>query len=118
MPLFKTKEPSSSHKWKLSKREFGQYRRKYKFDYTYEDFLKHLDSLFEYYLNDMGLSINNNGSPVKKELTKYMWAPLGITFEKEPLYVWMYQRGGGIFCCLTVGTKYEFDKEIVKFSKI
>ena len=103
--------------WKLSKREFGQYRRKYKYVFTYKEFLNHLDNLYVYYLNDRGLSINDDGSPVKKESAKYMWASLGITIEKEPLYVWMYKKRSGIFCCLAVGTKYEFDKEIVKFNK-
>lgn len=112
MLQFKIKEPRISHKWKLSKREFGQYRRRYRFDYSYENFLKHLDNLFVYYLNDSGLSINVDCSPVKKELAKYMWASLGISFEKDPLYVWMYQKGGGDFCCLTIGTKSEFDKNV------
>ena len=70
MQQFKTKISLHQCRWKLSKREFGQYRKRYELDVSYEDFLKYLDGLFVYYLNESGLSINLNGKPVEKELAQ------------------------------------------------
>ena len=113
MQQFKTIVSNHHYRWKLSKREFGQYRKKYAFDVSYEDFLKHLDGLFVYYLNELGLSINLNGKPVEKELAQYMWAQLDKTYNKEPLYVWMHQKGDGKFGNIALGTRLLFDKELI-----
>lgn len=113
MQQFKIKVSQIRHRWKLSKREFGQYKRIYEFDISYEDFLKYLDDLFVYYLNELGLSINLNGKPVEKELAQYMWAQLDKTYNKEPLYVWMHQKGDGKFGNIAFGTRTLFDKELI-----
>jgi hypothetical protein len=112
MQQFKIKVSQKCHKWKLSKREFGQYRRKWGFGVSYEDFLEYLDDLYVYYLNDLGLSINLNGKPVEKESAQYMWAQTDKTFNKEPLYVWMHQKRKGEFANISIGTRTMFDKEI------
>lgn len=113
MQQFKTKVSHLHYRWKLSKREFGQYKRKYALDVSYEDFRKYLDNLFVYYLNELGLSINLNDKPVKKESAQYMWAQLDKVYYKEPLYVWMHNKGKGEFGNIAFGTRMLFDKEIV-----
>lgn len=113
MQQFKIKVSQQHHRWKLSKREFGQYKRKYALDVSYEDFRKYLDNLFVYYLNELGLSINLDGRPVKKESAHYMWAQLDKTFNKEPLYVWMHHKGKGEFGNIAFGTRMIFDKELI-----
>ena len=112
MQQFKIKLSQQHHRWKLSKREFGQYKRKYAFDVSYEVFRKYLDNLHVYFLNELGLSINLNGEPVEKESAHYMWAQLDKTFNKEPLYVWMHQKGKGEFANIAIGTRIIIDKEI------
>lgn len=99
--------------WKLSKREFGQFRRKYKLEVSYAEFLTCLNDLYIYYLNKLGLSINLNGTHVEKESAYYMWAQLDKTYNKEPLYVWMHQKGEGEFGNISIGTRKTFDIEIV-----
>lgn len=118
MPQFEFKASRQSSRWKLSKREFGQFRRKYEIDITYEDFLGQLNSMFVYYLNGFGLSVDSNGSVIEKESALYMWAQLYQTYNKEPLCAWMYQKGNGVFHNITFGTRMEFDKEIMKYNKI
>lgn len=113
MQQFKINLSQHHLRWKMSKREFGQFRRKYNLDVLYEDFLNYLDSLHVYYLNELGLSINTNGKPVEKELARYMWAQLGKTYNGEPLYVWMNQKGGGVFGNIAFGTRMIFDKELI-----
>lgn len=103
--------------WKLCKREFGQFRRQYKLDNSYEDMLEHLNGLQEYYLNDLGLSVNLDGLPVEKENAKYVWASLSMTYNKEPLYAWMYGNGKGEFHNIVFGTRNDFDREIVSSHK-
>lgn len=103
--------------WKLPNREFGQYRRQYKLDKSYEDMLEHLNGLQEYYLNDMGLSINLDGSSVEKETAIYVLAVLGLTYNNEPLYAWMHGNGKGEFHNIVFGTRKDFDKEIVSSHK-
>ncbi len=113
MQQFKTKVSHKHYRWKLSKREFGQYKKKYKLDVSYEEFRKYLDGLFVYYLNESGSSIDSNGKPVEKELAQYMWAQLGKTYNKEPLFVWMHQKGNGKFGNIALGTRLLFDKELI-----
>lgn len=113
MQQFKIKVSHKCYRWKLSKREFGRYRKKYEFDVSYEDFRKYLDGLFVYYLNEFGLSINLNGMLVEKELAQYMWAQLGKTYNKEPLFVWMHRKGDGKFGNIVIGTRLLFDKELI-----
>ena len=98
--------------WKLSKREFGQYRKDYGLDITYANFINYLNDLRVYYLNEFGLSVNMDGSPVKKESAQYMWAQLEKKFNNEPLYVWMSRGGKGKFGNISIGTRIIFDKEI------
>lgn len=112
MQQFKIKQPKR-HKWILSKREFGQYKRMYELEVKYEDFLNYLDGLHEYYLNELGSSINLNRKTVKKELAQYMWAQTDKIFQGEPLSVWMHQKGNGEFNKFSIGTRTVFDKEIV-----
>lgn len=113
MQQFKIKVSRQCHLWKLCKREFGQYKRKYELDISYEDFRKDLDNLHVYYLNELGLTINLDGKPVEKESAKYMWAQLDKTFKTEPLYVWMCHKGKGVFGNIALGTRIVFDKEII-----
>lgn len=113
MQQLKIKKPHHRYRWMLSKREFGQYKKEYELGVPYEDFRKYLDNLYVYYLNELGLSINLNGKPVKKEFAQYMWAQLGKTFNGEPLYVWMKQKGNGKFGNIVLGTRKTFDREIV-----
>lgn len=114
MQQIKIKRPHHHYRWLLSKREFGQYKKEYELGVPYEDFRKYLDNLYAYYLNESGLSINLNGKPVEKEFAQYMWAQLGKTFNGEPLYVWMKQKGNGKFGNIVLGTRTKFDEEIVK----
>lgn len=113
MQQFKIKVSHRHYRWKLSKREFGQYKRKYALDISYEDFRKSLDNLYVYYLNELGLSINADGNPVEKETAQYMWAQLDKDFNKEPLFVWMRHKRQGEFCNITIGTRLIFDQKIV-----
>ncbi len=113
MQQIKLKVSPKNSTWKLSKREFGQFRRKYNFEESYAGFLNYLNDLYVYYLDELGLSINSNGKPVEKELARYMWAQLGMTYNKEPLYVWMHQKGDGKFGNIAMGTLKVFDKEII-----
>ena len=99
-------------RWKLSKREFGQFRRRYGLDIKYDNFLNQLNDLFVYYLNDSGLSVNPDGSEVRKESAHYMLAQINQTYNQEPLCAWMYQKGNGVFSNIAFGTRIEFDKEI------
>lgn len=99
--------------WKLPNREFGQYRRQYKLDKSYEEMLEHLNGLQEYYLNDLGLSVNFDGSSVEIKTARYLWASLGINYNNEPLYAWMHGNGKGEFRNIVFGTRRDFDKEIV-----
>ncbi len=103
--------------WKLSKCDFGQFRRQYKFDKSYKEMLEHLNGLQEYYLNDWGLSLNSDGLPVEKEHAKYVWASLGIDYMKEPLFAWMYGNDNGEFHNIFFGTRKDFDMEIVSSHK-
>ena len=114
MQQFKIKISEQCSQWKLSKREFGQFRRNYNLGVSYKDFVNELNGLYVYYLNDIGLSVNLDGSSVEKESAQYMLAQLVRTFDKEPLYAWMYPKGNGEFKNITLGTRTEFDKEIVK----
>lgn len=98
--------------WKLSKREFGQFKRQYGNDLTYKDFQIQLDGLFVYFLNDFGLTVNPDGTLVDKNSARYILAQINQTHENEPLYAWMYQKGNGIFSNITFGTRIEFDKYI------
>lgn len=111
---FKLPDLGKSSRWKLSKREFGQFRRRYGLDITYDNFLNQLNDLFVYYLSDSGLSVNPDGSEVRKESAHYMWAQINQTYNHEPLSAWMYQKGNGVFCNIAFGTRIEFDKEITK----
>ena len=112
MQQIKFKKFSQDNIWKLSKREFGQYRKMYELHITYADFINHLNGLYIYYLNELGISVNIDGSPVEKELAQYMWAQLEKKFNNEPLYVWMSRRGKGKFGNISIGTRIIFDKEI------
>lgn len=114
MQQLKFKASPPKYQWKLSKREFGQYRKMYGFNVSYVDFLKQLNDLYVYYLNELGLTVNIDGSPVEKESARYMWAQLKKDFYKEPLYVWMYQKGEGEFGNIGLGTRMVFDKELAK----
>lgn len=113
MQEFKFKAPSPNNVWKLSKRDFGQYRRKYGLNTSYLNFIKDLNVLHIYYLNEFGLSVNMDGSPVEKESAQYMWTQLEKKFNNEPLCVWMHQKGKGKFGNISIGTRTNFDKEIV-----
>ena len=95
------------------KREFGQFRKMYNLEVSYPEFQNYLNGLYVYYLNEIGLSINLNGTPVEKESAQYMWAQLDKTFNGKPLYVWMHQKGGGEYGNISLGTRKTFDKEIV-----
>lgn len=116
MQNVKFKTPSPKHQWKLAKREFGQYRRRYDFDFMYDDFQDYLDGLYGYYLDERGLSVNLDGEPVDKSSAQYMWAQLGISFNNEPLNVWMYKKNG-VFGNIMFGTKPLFDAIIVEYLK-
>ena len=114
MQQLKIKKPHHRYRWMLSKREFGQYKKKYELGVPYEDFRKYLDNLYVYYLNELGLSIDFNGNPVEKDSAQYMWAQLDEFFNEEPLFVWMRHKGDGKFGNIVLGTRRKFDKEIVK----
>lgn len=101
------------NKWKLSKKEFGQFKKKYHHEERYQSFLDYLNDLYVYYLNDSGLSINSNNSEVTPETATYMWSQMQISFNNEPLYVWMHQKGGGEYNKIAFGTKREFDRMII-----
>jgi len=113
MQQIKSKMSPKNPLWKISKREFGQFRKMYNLEVSYPEFQNYLNGLYVYYLNEIGLSINLNGTPVEKESAQYMWAQLDKTFNGKPLYVWMHQKGGGEYGNISLGTRKTFDKEIV-----
>lgn len=108
------KKSFKTHLWKLSKREFGHFNSMYKLNEKYENFREYLDTLYVYYINNLGLSVNLDGFPVEKERAQYMWAQLNKSFNNEPLYVWMYQKGDGNFGNISIGSRIVFDNEIAK----
>lgn len=79
-----------------------------------------LDNTKPYYLNEMGLSVNPDGSDVGKKEASYMWGLLKdwSTPEGEQLYVWEKKcPRDGKFKYITYGTRKDFDMVIARKNK-
>ena len=68
-----------------------------------------------FYLNELGLTIQQDNLRVNKSTAKYMWARLDgyLTEKQEQLYAWMYRMGNGGYHNFSFGTRYEFDAFVV-----
>ena len=75
-----------------------------------------LNATKPYYLNEMGLSVNPDGSDVEKEEASYMWGLLKdwSTPDGEQLYVWEEKCPDGKFKYITFGTRKDFDMKIAQ----
>lgn len=75
-----------------------------------------LNATKPYYLNEMGLSVNSDGSDVEKEEASYMWGLLKdwSTPDGEQLYVWEEKCPDGKFKYITFGTRKDFDMRIAQ----
>lgn len=105
--------------WKLPNDVFGHFRKKYGVETSLGDFRVILETAYTYYLNEIGLSVNADGSKVDKSSALYMWAQLDKckTTSGEQLYVWMRKKDNGTFGNIAFGTKPLFDKKIVESLK-
>lgn len=105
--------------WKLPYDVFGHFRKKFDIEIALKDFQDILDTSYAYYLNEMGLSVNMDGSKADKMSAQYMWAQLDKckTANGEHLYVWMTRKDNGTFGNIAFGTKAMFDANIVESLK-
>lgn len=105
--------------WKLPYDVFGHFRKKYDVEIALKDFQLILDNAYTYYLNEMGLSVNTDGSKVDESTAQYMWTQLEKckTTNGEQLYVWMIKKDSGTFGNIAFGTKTLFDEIIVESLK-
>lgn len=111
-----TGKEKRTSKWKVSHREFGQFKRKYGFYVLQKKFHDDLDNAHLYYLNEMGLTIHANRKKVEELSAQYMWAQLEgyRTQDGEPLYAWMKSDGKGGFKCIQIGPRGVFDAIIAR----
>ena len=102
--------------WKLPYDVFGHFRKNFGIEIALKDFQIILDNAYVYYLNEMGLSVNTDGSKVEKTSAQYMWTQLDKCKNAagEQLYVWMIKKGRSSFGNIAFGTKSMFDATIVK----
>lgn len=106
---------ATKHNWKLPKDVFGHYKKDYYIKEKYEDFLNKLDNCWIDYLNELGYTVNFDGTAVGKATAQYMFANTGyyLPDSKEPLCAWMHRKQGGNFGDILMGTRKMFEKEIL-----
>lgn len=103
------------YRWKLPTDVFGYYKKTFILDnLKYDEFRDHLNGLHDYYLNEYGLSVNPDGSPIDIYKAQFVWADLGIMYNGEPLFVWMRKKNKGGFYKISIGNRISFDTEICR----
>lgn len=101
---------------RLSTIGYKQLKKQYGVVMPYKELKMYLAS-YTHYLNDLGLSVNLDGSPVEIQTASYLWTSLSIDSKKEPLYAWMCRNNKGEFRNIVFGTRKKFDREIVSSHK-
>lgn len=77
---------------------------------------KVLEKTKTYYLDEYGLSIQKKDVKISKKQATYQWALLEGYFSEsgEPIFAWAQKRIDGYFGYAKFGTRYSFDREILK----
>lgn len=103
-------------KWSITK-SLKNLKAIYKPTVTMKELEDTLDNTKPYYLNNMGLSVNTDGSAVGENEASYMWGILKdwLTPDGEQLYVWEKKCSrDGKFKYIRYGSRKDFDMVIAR----
>lgn len=102
------------YKWPFFKVKVNRFNRLCEHEVSVEELHDILEDAYEYYLDEIGLSVNDKESLFDESNAAYKLAQLDCRTKTsgEPILVWMYKHKDGTFKHLEFGTRYSFDKII------
>lgn len=109
-----TASKKKQYKWPFSKVKVNRFNRLCNYEVSEEELHTILEDTHEYYLDEIGLSVNESELPFCESNAVYKLAQLDWRTKTggESILVWMYKHEDGTFKHLEFGTRYGFDKII------